>query len=60
MMKLSEFISILERVKKEHGDLPVVGECEECQRTDLTVWTLTGASEMEKVIIQVSSITGDE
>jgi hypothetical protein len=53
-MKVSEFIHILEGVKKEFGDLPVWGECDECASSDMYVWVLTAATEMEAVIIQVS------
>jgi hypothetical protein len=53
-MTVSEFIRILEGVKREFGDLPVRGECENCTTSDMYVWVLTAASEMEAVIIQVS------
>lgn len=55
-MKVSELIYILEEVKHEHGDLPVRGECFECQTSDLSVWVLTAANEMDAVIIQVSDM----
>lgn len=53
-MKVSEFIHILEGVKRNFGDLPVWGECDECNTSDMYVWVLTAANEMEAVIIQVS------
>lgn len=53
-MKVSEFIDILEAVKKEHGDLPVWGECERCGTSDMSVWVLTAATEMDAVVILVS------
>jgi hypothetical protein len=59
-MKVSELIKILESVKRMYGDLPVWGECGECQTADLYVWVLTAASEMDAVIIQVSSLGGDD
>jgi hypothetical protein len=52
-MKLSEFIKILNGVKKMYGDLLVWGECEECGASDLYVWTLTSNQE-SWVTIQVS------
>jgi len=54
-MNISEFISILENVKKRYGNLPVWGECEDCGTIDMDVWVLTAANEMNAVIIQVSS-----
>jgi hypothetical protein len=59
-MNLSEFIQILDGVKNKYGDLPVLGECDECQRTSLSVWVLTAANEMEAVIIQVSGYGTEE
>ena len=53
-MTVSEFIHILEGVKRKHGDLPVWGECDECATTDMYVWVLTAANEMDAVIIQLS------
>jgi hypothetical protein len=53
-MKVSDLINILEAVKSRHGDLPVWGECDECASSDMLVWVLTAASEMDAVIIQVS------
>jgi hypothetical protein len=59
-MKVSEFINILQGVQRMHGDLPVWGECGECQTSDLFVWVLTAANEMDAVIIQVSDIGEDD
>jgi len=53
-MKVSDLINILEAVKYRHGDLPIWGECDECTSSDMYVWVLTAATEMEAVIIQVS------
>lgn len=54
IMSISEFIHILEGVKKDFGDLPVWGECENCTSSDMYVFVLTAANETEAVIIQVS------
>ncbi len=54
-MTISEFIRILEGAKKNFGDLPVLGECEDCTRGDMYVWVLTAADETEAVIIRLSS-----
>ena len=58
-MKISEYIAILKRVKKEYGDLPVEGSCEECGSSGLNVWTMWGP-DLGHVEIQVSSLTGEE
>jgi hypothetical protein len=54
-MTVSEFIHILEGVKKKFGDLPVLGECEDCTASDMYVWVITAADETEAVIIGLSS-----
>lgn len=59
-MKVSELINILESVKRKYGDLPVWGECNDCTTSDMNVWVLTAATEMDAVIIQVSSDQLDE
>lgn len=58
-MKISDFIKILNDVKKMYGDLLVWGECEECGASDLYVWTLTLDQE-SWVILQVSGNGEDE
>lgn len=53
-MNISQLINILESVKKEYGDLPVWGECDNCTTEDMQVWVVTSATKMDALTIQVS------
>lgn len=57
-MRISELVSILLAAKEYQGDAEVIGECDDCQTTDLDVFVLTDTKNLDSIVLQVGGWEG--
>lgn len=53
-MNVSDILRIFKKIEDEYGDIPVIGECEDCTSSDMSIFILTD-EKSKQCWVQVST-----